>query len=588
MHRLSLRQEFQASIHKNKILIGVALLTVVLYLPSLFFPFVFDDNPQILGNYKIQSWTQAPGYFTDHVWAQKVGQSQANYYRPFFLLWLLINYTLFEMNPVGWHLTTILVHLAATVLAYKVAHRLLGDDREAGLAALIFGIHPAQIESVAWISGVPEPLAALFIFGAFLAYLRSKQEGMGAKWRWTSFALYFSALLCKETAVIFPATVFLYAICLEARSDPFWRRTRLASAQALAYAPVLGLYFLVRTLALGGMYRAQATADLPTMLLTLPAMLWGYAKILLFPFRLAVYYDVQFVRAADKAFWLPLAAILAVVGLTFWLVRRSREQIFAVAWIVTFLAIPVASGRFFHQGIGLVHDRYVYLSLLGFALLVVYILREIAKPEALFARRRLALASVAVIVGVYGFGVVTQEAHWRSTRAIFERALELYPDRSGPLKVTVAEQLMEEGKREEAGRLFAEAYREEENWFSMFGMAKWYYEEGKFREAEGLLERCIPLFPARYTQYYMLGMTRIGMGRFEEALAPLGKSVVMAPENMENRIQYARALHSAGRTHEAIVQYKIVLEQHPKEEQLREYIRVLEAQLAKQKAGPSN
>lgn len=562
---------------RHRALISVLLVTVLLYLPSLWFPFVYDDLPQILDNPRVQSWEHLPSYFTDHVWAQRVGSVQANYYRPLFLVWLLINYTLFETNPVGWHLTTVLVHVVVVGLGFAVARRFV-SGAGAAWVALLFALHPLQIESVAWISGVPEPLAAIFLMGAFLAYLRAREAG-ARRWWVMSLGLYFGGLLCKETAAIYPAAVFLHALCWPPEEGAWWRRTKQAARMAFAYGPALVPYLLIRIWALEGMYRAQATADLGSTLLTLPVIVWTYIRLLVFPFRLAVHYDVQFIHSADVQFWPPLVGTILALAAVAWWVRRSRLLVFAVGWVAIFVTIPIASGRFFHEGIGLVHDRYLYLSLFGIALLLVAAWQRASLPVM---GTQKAVPLLIVVAVVYGYGTLSQEFYWRSGYAIFQRALELYPDPRGPLKVLVAEQLMGEGKKEEAGKLYREALQESAHWYSTFGMASWHYEQGNYREAEELLLRTLPQYPGRYRQYFLLGMVRMSMERYAEAIPPLGKSVLLGPGSVENRLQFARALYAVGWLQPALTQYEIVLAQNPKEENLRLYV----AALKKQAAGP--
>ena len=140
-----------------------------------------------------------------------------NYYRPVFLLWLLINRTLFGLSPFLWHFAVIAVHLLVTLLVYILARRLVKDELTAGMAALIFGLHPVHIEAVAWISGVTEPLLALFLISAFLFYMDWREGREGAPGDGAvafhkkptirlvaSLFFYTLAMLEKETALILP------------------------------------------------------------------------------------------------------------------------------------------------------------------------------------------------------------------------------------------------------------------------------------------------------------------------------------------------------------------------------------------------
>jgi len=100
-----------------------------------------------------------------------------NYYRPLFLLWVRINEAVFGIQAWGWHLTTILAHVLSTLLVYFLVWRLGVERNVALLAALLFGLHPAHIEAVAWISGVNEPLMGILFMGSLFAYVQSQTAG---------------------------------------------------------------------------------------------------------------------------------------------------------------------------------------------------------------------------------------------------------------------------------------------------------------------------------------------------------------------------------------------------------------------------
>ena len=194
------------------ILIAVLLVTGAVYLPACGYQFVYDDHGQILDNQYALTWSWLPHYFTSHVWSSKQLAAPV-YYRPLFLVWLLLNYQLFGVNPAWWHLTTVLAHVLATFLVYRLAVKLFDDPWPAGIAALLFGLHPVHIESVTWVSGVSEPLVAVFLLSALIFYLRSRDpaDARARTWLPVSLALAGTALLAKETALILPLLIFGHA-----------------------------------------------------------------------------------------------------------------------------------------------------------------------------------------------------------------------------------------------------------------------------------------------------------------------------------------------------------------------------------------
>ena len=132
------------------ILLRIALFaTAVTYLRTITYGFVFDDLIQIEMNPSIQSWRHWHTFFTGDVWSFGRSLVPGNYYRPVFLLWLTANFSVFKLTPGWWHLAIVAAHLVATALVYSFASRLLRNRPTGALAALLFGVHPLHIESVA-------------------------------------------------------------------------------------------------------------------------------------------------------------------------------------------------------------------------------------------------------------------------------------------------------------------------------------------------------------------------------------------------------------------------------------------------------
>ena len=228
------------------------LATALIYLDTLSFQFVYDDVTLIVRNPQVQSWSNLPHFFTQHLWAAYA--ATGNYYRPVYQLWLLLNYTAFGLNPLGWHITTVAVHLGATLLVYVLLAKLGAERLTAAIAASLFGVHPVHIESVAWVSGVIDPLTAVFFLGALLCHLQVRE---GKRWcLGPALALCALALLTKEAAAVLPGVVLVVEwrglgrrqddMAALSRTD----RLRSAVTWTLPYAAVAVLYLVARHYAL--------------------------------------------------------------------------------------------------------------------------------------------------------------------------------------------------------------------------------------------------------------------------------------------------------------------------------------------------
>src|SRR5213596_4210887 len=193
----------------------IAFSTFAAFLPALQNQFVnWDDHENFRDNphYRGLAWTQLRWMWTTH----------RGHYIPLTWMTFGLDYLLWGMNPVGYHLTNLLLHVANAVVFFFVVRRLLTralsspSERghalalSAGFASLVFAIHPLRVESVAWVTERRDVLSGLFYLVAILLYLRACERGArGRGWYWLSVAVFVCALLSKSMVVNLPVVLLI-------------------------------------------------------------------------------------------------------------------------------------------------------------------------------------------------------------------------------------------------------------------------------------------------------------------------------------------------------------------------------------------
>lgn len=404
---------------------AILVVTFLVYVRSLWFEFVFDDFEQIVLNGHIQSWRFVPAYFTSHVWSQQ--DSAGLYYRPIFLLWLRLNHAIFELSPGAFHFSSICMHVTATALLYFVVRKLVKDGRAAAVAALLFGVHPLHNESVAWVSGVTDPLAACGIFASLLCFLRW-QESESRKWQVWAVVLFVAAILSKETAVVL---VLVIAALV-------WMRERQWKSAALELLPFVGVvlvYLGMRLHALHVLGIKTQEISLRSLLLTWPFMTAHYLRILVVPSGLSPFYDLQpFTSATFSKFFLPLAAVLIALGGIGFMLRKLADDAQKAAAVVSLIliALPLTLALQLNRlpPASSMQDRYMYIPSAGAAVLIAMLLVRITRPRVLVAVTLAVAAIFSAItianqdawqdnVNFYAVGVsrIPRENRWREAYA---------------------------------------------------------------------------------------------------------------------------------------------------------------------------
>ncbi len=381
----------------------LAAATVALYFPSLGGDLVYDDLPLVKAAPATQSIGAAFEHMLEPFWAfnNAEGSEQRGVWRPLTSLALAIGRALPGGEPMGFHLLSLLLHVGSTLVAFKLAVLLLRtragvtDGMRAAIggaaAALLFSFHPAQVEAVAWISAVNDPLWGFFGLSALLAYERAALRDHKP---WLAGVLMLAALATKEQAIVLP----VLALALDLTGGRRMARTRILCVAV----PVL-LWFVARIAVFGsigaGLFRDYGDFGFSsTREFTFRVELaGGFLQNLFWPAQPAVFRPIHPVspEGSNAVFYgaLWMAAVLAAGAAAWWRGRRviAAGLIVAVAVFAPFVASPDKAGLFPES------DRYLYLAVFGAAFALVALLARLRSAWPLIAVSLLALVPMARI-----------------------------------------------------------------------------------------------------------------------------------------------------------------------------------------------
>ena len=571
----------------------VLAVTFVAYLGALGYAFVYDDIFVIVQNPTVHSWHFVPRFFTEHLWGFRY--ATGSYYRPVFLMWLTFNHWLFGLNPVGYHLTTILLHVGVTLLVFLLVRKLTRDQMTAAIASLVFGLHPAHIEAVAWIAGATESLLAILFLGSFLCYIEYREADRG-KGRWLTAALVLAVMtvLAKEQGVVLAAVVFAYELLMKPGSprlisgagEPVterWRivaaRLREATVRSLPFLVVTAVYLAVRLVVLGAIGRSLTPLSIVTVFLTWPSLLWSYIKILIWPVGLSLFYDAPYItRPTAMDFWLPLAAVGVVALALWWLGRRSAVARFAVVWLVLPI-IPLLSLGVFPEG-DISHDRYLYLPSVGFSIIVALGVRLIhIGKSTLFGLPAVQALATAAVACALGLATASQHINWASSLLLYNNAVKVAPN-NRYAKNNLGTELLERGRPDEAASLFREVVDRYPDFYEAnYNLGCVLYGNRAFEEAERVLSRAIEIKPLRPDTYYMLGVTRLDMKHLDEAESPLREAIRLRPDASLYHFALGSWFQRRGELRAALHEFELELLNNPNFTEVENQIKEIRTRL---------
>lgn len=555
------------------------------YNATLGFQFVLDDAPQTVANPLIREARFIPHYFTINAWHQMVPDPLANYYRPLFLLWLFLNYHLFGANAAGWHLTTVLTHLAATALVYALAKKILRQDGAALAAAVIFGFHPVHIQAVAWVAGVTESLVAVAILGTLLCYINARRRH-SRPWLAASVILYAVALLLKETGAAVLLLVAAYEWIRPGEDSPAGRppwqlRLRSALPAALLFLAVSAVYLAARVRVLHGFSHPVVNLPLPMLLLTLPSVLCFYLKVLLWPVRLSMYYDLGYVSGFSPThFLLPLVAVTAAVyGLWLWWRKTGSRAVAFCAVMLAIALLPVLNLRIFPLD-EFVGDRFAYLASAAFALLVAAAIQAIpAGSMRIFGAPAARLLVVIALAGLMMQAISAQQIYWADNLLLYYRGVTVAPG-NNLARMNLANEALSRGLGDQAILLYRQVLRRNpRDWQCAYNLGYAYYRLGRYAEAERQMEQVAALNPSDADTAYYLGLSRLKQQKWEQAAEPLRAAIQLDPRVRGYRYALGLALEQQGKLPEALAMFQAELAKQPGAEPPQAHIAELEQRL---------
>lgn len=327
----------------------LCLLVFAVMGASIGYEFVNWDDPwYVLNNPYTTSWSPSN---LKAITTEVVNRN----YAPLTMFTLLVERTLFGLDPRGYHAFNLALHATNAVLVYLLLQQLTRRQGLAFWTAAIFAIHPVQLEAVVWVSSLKGLLCSAFILAHLICWLRPERTPRQEAWGLVWFAL---ALHSKALTVVVPAIVWLYDVLV-------LRKSR-GEASARQFIPgLLSLWLLLTTIqaqdsVLGGM-RGHFELSKAQILAVDSIVLWKYVGMLVCPTDLCVLYD-------PPTRGIAVAASIATVawGLVSWRLWRVRERypLLVMGLVSAFiLLLPVLN---LTRITTLMNDRYLYLPLIPF------------------------------------------------------------------------------------------------------------------------------------------------------------------------------------------------------------------------------
>jgi len=427
-------------------------------------------------------------------------------YHPITILTYALEYSKVRLDPWLYHFDSLLFHILVTVAVYVFVVVLTKRNIAGAICALLFGLHPMHVESIAWLAGRKDVVYGLFYMLALTTYVLYARAQNEKKWQWygSTILLFVLALLSKPVAVSLPVTLLVI---------DYFEKRKLDVAMLLDKVPFFMLSILAGIKSVSDQKQFGALNSLDVTFNPLERIaLGGYAlcsylwKAIL-PLKLSCYYEYPS-KVGDSLpvyYFVFPAIVIVLAGVIYFLLRKNRVVIFGVLFFLVNIALLL---QFIPVGGAIIADRYSYIPFLGLFFIPAYLISGFFEPGSKLAGYKNAAIG---IIGVYCLflGYLSREkcmtwydsvSLWRDEIAEFPRTPNAYNNLGF-------------------------------NYFDMFNNTADLTEKKRYYDSSYyLLSKAIELQPKFVNPYVSLGELERSIGKFDEAKAHYYKAKSLNPK----------------------------------------------------------
>jgi tetratricopeptide (TPR) repeat protein len=517
--------------NKKYLYLIVAIISFLVYYNSLNNDFVFDDESVVQNNQAIQKLSNIPKFFTAEEGFHKV---IGRYYRPVVSSLYAVDFAIWGMNPFGFHLTNVVIHVIASLLLLLILMKLFGSYKygllSALIGALIFAVHPIHTEAVSWVSGRTDSLATLFFLLSFLFYLKFSDKGNDKKFLWISLIAYFLGLLSKEMIVTMPVLLFLYDFFFRKRSIDWFKKNYIPY---VLFISLTIIFVAIRYMVLKDVverstymyfYGAENSTAVFTMLKTIPV----YFRLLLFPINLLYHYNGVYpdsTSIGDVKVLFSLVFIIVLLIVSWFLYKKYSEVSFAILFFFVSL-LPVMN---FIPTMNFMAERFLYLTSFGLSVLISYLFIKYVSEK----NKSALISMFLLIVIIFGYLTYKRNADWKNNDTLYSTA----EGKDGSVLLVNAGNIYANKKNyDEAEKRYRRAIEIRDNSvLAHHNLGLIFLLKGNLDSAEIQIKKGLSIDSLSPDGYFQLSNIYQQKGRISEAITALEKLQLVVPNYRESK-----------------------------------------------------
>ncbi|MBU1006275.1 MAG: tetratricopeptide repeat protein, partial [Candidatus Omnitrophica bacterium] len=508
------------------VLASLIIVVIIPYANSLRNPFMWDEEEIIVSNPMIKDLRYLPLVFKTDIFGRPV--KAGGFYRPLYMLSFAADYRMWGLDPFGYHLFSIILHILNALLFYVLMSRIGLQRKTAWLAALLFALFPANSGAVTPIAMRDGLLMVFLSMSCLLLFLKGIKSS--AVYFFCSALVFVTAVFTKESSLVLPLLIAAYAFIFLDKD-----RRRKIFLPLTVLVGIAALYCVSRFLFLGNPFSRTLSlineASLIERLYTLPRILWTSLRIIVAPFVLQSEYHFVVHSFKDAYVWggAPLLVLFSVL-----IARRSKPALFFLLWF--FIGLLPYSNILLPLHATMT-GHWVYFSSMAVAALIamgVFALVDVMGPGRTL--RRVAVLTFIFIAVLCALKIRDRNREWSDPFVLYQKDAEREPD-SFLLHCNLGVEYFRKGMLEDAKRELERS----NNACPGRGYDVAYNNLGVISAREGDISRAISYYKSSILlndyalAYENLGSLYNELGMREEALSVLKRGAALYPMDIRIR-----------------------------------------------------
>lgn len=430
-------------------------------------------------------------------------------YIPLVFVSYQLNWLISGLEPFGFHLTNILLHVINALLVARILFQLSGKKWLSIFAGLLFAVHPLHTEAVVWLAGRKDLLSGTFFFSALTLYLSSVKGNQRAYI--LSIIFFALALLSKVIAVTFFGVIVLHLLLIERR-----RFTKPVIVSLIPYAFLSAIFIVV---AMGGKTKIITSIGTWEKILVACKSSIFYVQKFFVPTNLTIIYPQGEINlwSADILFPVILTVLLIVIAVRSW--RRHPWLSFGIGWYLavlspTYLNIGKAGLVFFAV------DRYAYLPSVAVLFVLVMLLSNFRVTKKFGISVGGAVIALLIAVSIH------QTRFWDTPEGLFQRTLDIYPESIGA-RVGLSTIYRHQNKLEESFEVLRKGLEQGDNPLLSLYAGYVYAKAGQVDDAKERFKSAAEMDPQNPEPLFALGSLYEKTGKADQAIPLYEQAVVL-------------------------------------------------------------